>query len=101
MTRRFRIKTKQKLLGRNTYIPTDVPQVCSSVVLSLNKAEGRSSVASLKTPNNPSDAVLTLTNGGLKDKKLVLVYVINKDGKPLMPCKPTKARHLLKNNETM
>ena len=26
----------------------------------------------------------------------MLVYVLNKDGKPLMPCKPAKARHLLK-----
>jgi len=25
-----------------------------------------------------------------------MVYVINKNGKPLMPCKPAKARHLLK-----
>lgn len=25
----------------------------------------------------------------------MLVYVLNKDGKPLMPCKPAKARHLL------
>ena len=29
----------------------------------------------------------------------MLVYVINKDGKPLMPCKPSKARKLLKNNK--
>ena len=28
----------------------------------------------------------------------MLVYVINKHGKPLMPCKPRKARILLKNN---
>ena len=26
----------------------------------------------------------------------MLVYVLNKDGKPLMPCSPPKARHLLK-----
>lgn len=26
----------------------------------------------------------------------MLVYVLNKNGKPLMPCKPAKARHLLK-----
>ena len=26
----------------------------------------------------------------------MLVYVINKHGKPLMPCKPSKARRLLK-----
>ena len=27
----------------------------------------------------------------------MLVYVLNKYGKALMPCKPAKARHLLKN----
>jgi len=26
----------------------------------------------------------------------MLVYVLNKHGKPLMPCKPSKARKLLK-----
>ena len=26
----------------------------------------------------------------------MLVYVLNKDSKPLMPCKPQKARKLLK-----
>lgn len=29
----------------------------------------------------------------------MLVYVLNKDGKPLMPCKPSKARKLLKSNK--
>ena len=29
----------------------------------------------------------------------MLVYVLNKEGKPLMPCKPAKARKLLKNNK--
>lgn len=29
----------------------------------------------------------------------MLVYVLNKDGKPLMPCKPSRARKLLKNNK--
>jgi len=32
------------------------------------------------------------------DGPKVLVYVLNKNGKPLMPCKPTKARHLLEQN---
>ena len=27
------------------------------------------------------------------------VYVINKNGKPLMPCKPAKARKLLRNKK--
>ena len=29
----------------------------------------------------------------------MLVYVLNKDGEPLMPCNPTKARRLLKQNK--
>ena len=29
----------------------------------------------------------------------MFVYVLNKDGKALMPCKPQKARKLLKNNK--
>ena len=29
----------------------------------------------------------------------MLVFVINKQGKPLMPCKPSKARKLLKENK--
>ena len=29
----------------------------------------------------------------------VIVYVINKNGKPMMPCKPAKARHLLEQNK--
>ena len=28
-----------------------------------------------------------------------MVYVLNKEGKPLMPCKEAKARHLLKQNK--
>ncbi len=30
----------------------------------------------------------------------MLVYVINKHGKPLMPCKPSKARKLLKQKKS-
>ena len=29
----------------------------------------------------------------------MLVYVLNKDGKPLMPCKPRKTRKLLEANK--
>ena len=29
----------------------------------------------------------------------MFVYVINKNGQPLMPCKPQKARKLLKTNK--
>ncbi len=36
-------------------------------------------------------------NSHLKDN-MKIVYVLNQDGSKLMPCKPTKARHLLKSN---
>lgn len=29
----------------------------------------------------------------------MIVYILNKHGKPLMPCKPAKARHLLKDGK--
>jgi len=29
----------------------------------------------------------------------MLVYVINKNGNPLMPCKPAKAKHLLRDGK--
>lgn len=33
----------------------------------------------------------------LKEVNYLLVYILNKEGKPLMPCKPSKARKLLNN----
>ena len=49
----------QKLEERNTYTPTDVPQVCSNCGLLLNSPEGRDSTAGLKASSNNSDAALT------------------------------------------
>ena len=48
----------QKLVGRNTYTPTDAPQVRGNCDLSLNREETLS-VADLKTSSNNSDAALT------------------------------------------
>jgi len=45
----------QKLSKRNTYTPTDAPQVCSNCDPALNKTEGRSSVQDLKTFDNSSE----------------------------------------------
>ena len=45
------MREKQKLVGRNTFTPTDAPQVHSSVTLSLNREETLSE-QSLKTPSN-------------------------------------------------
>jgi 5-methylcytosine-specific restriction endonuclease McrA len=68
------------------------------VVGRLNSSERVGTVLSgVKTlPNNPKEQ--KLQPAGEPEAEL-LVYVINKNGKPLMPCKPTKARHLLEKNK--
>ena len=88
------MREKQKLVGRNTYTPTDAPQVRSSVTLSLNREETLSE-QSLKTPsNNPHvDLQSGMTGWDLK------VPVINMRNEPLMPTTPGKARKLLKQNK--
>ena len=84
----------QKLCGRDTYTPTSAAQACGSVAGWLNSSERVGTVlSSLKTPHNSSDEHLPQPAGGHKAD--TLVYVINKNGRPLMPCKPAKARHLL------
>jgi len=85
----------QKLEGRNTYTPTNAPQVrgnCDSVI--KHHCEVGEVLQSLKTLSNNSDVDLLQHTGG--HKATVYAYVINKNGQPLMPCKPAKARHLLK-----
>ncbi len=52
------MKTMQKLEERNTYTPTDIPQIRSNCDLSLNREETLS-VIDLKTFSNNSDAALT------------------------------------------
>jgi len=89
------MKTMQKLDGRDTYTPTDAPQVrsnCDSVI--KHDCEVGQVLQSLKTPSNNSDVDLLQHTGG--HNATMYAYVINKNGKPLMPCKPAKARHLLK-----
>jgi len=80
---------------RVTDTPWDVPQVPCNCGLSLNSPEGaRDSVAGLTTFLNNSDAELTPHKRETKGS--VLAYVLNRHGKPLMPCHPAKARMLLK-----
>jgi len=84
----------QKLCGRDTYTPTSAAQACGSVAGWLNSSERVGTVlSSLKTSHNSSDEHLLQPAGGHKAD--TLVYVINKNGRSLMPCKPAKARHLL------
>ncbi|MHB1470694.1 MAG: RNA-guided endonuclease IscB [Thermoplasmataceae archaeon] len=88
------MKEKQKLDRRDTYTPTDAPQVRSSVTLSLNREETLSE-QSLKTPSNNPDVDL---QSGMTGRDL-RVPVINMRGQPLMPTTPGKARKLLKQNK--
>jgi hypothetical protein len=84
----------QKLETRNTYTPTNTSLVRGNCDYALNR-EQHPSVHSLKTVSNNSEENQRQHTGGLK----VNVYVINKNGKTLMPCKPTKARHLLEDKK--
>ena len=75
------MREKQKLDRRDTYTPTDAPQVRSSVTLSLNREETLSE-QSLKTPsNNPHvDLQSGMTGRDLKTP------VINIRNEPLITC---------------
>lgn len=83
----------QKLEKRHN-TPTDAPQVrsnCDSVV-KHDCVVGQVS-QNTKTFSNSSDVDLPQHIEEVKPK--MYVFVLNKDGTPLMPCKPAKARHLL------
>ena len=73
------MKEKQKLDRRDTYTPTDAPQVRSSVTLSLNREETLSE-QSLKTPSNNPHADL---QSGMTERDL-WVPVINMRGQPIV-----------------
>ena len=83
---------RQQLDTRNTYTPTDVVLVGSNCDLSSNRDQSLS-VASLKTVSNNPEGHLPQYTEGLKAVK---VYVVSKEGTPLMPCSPCKAKNLLK-----
>ena len=81
---------------RPTDTPRNIPHVPGNCGASLNSPEGRDGVACLKTCDNNSDAVLTVTGQTGWNLRVSAVYVLNLRGKPLMPCSPGKARILLK-----
>lgn len=82
----------QQLEERNTYTPTDAPQVRCNCGLPLNREETLS-VVSLKTSSNNSEVdKLRKERQNLR----VSVYVLNMRGQPLMPTTSRKARILLK-----
>ena len=91
----------QKLRGRSPCesrgnTPTVITHDRSNCGLSLNDLKGRGSVAGLKTSLNNSDASLTAKGHAGQNPRVSVVYVLNKRGRPLMPCSPRKARVLLK-----
>ncbi len=86
----------QKLGERNTYTPTNASQVRSSVVVSLNREETLGEHDLKTCPNNLDGNQLS----GKREQDL-RVPVLNMRGKPLMPARPAKARHLLKEGKAM
>lgn len=86
----------QKLGERNTYTPTNASQVRSSVVVSLNREETLGEHDLKTCPNNLDGNQLS----GKREQDL-RVPVLNMRGKPLMPARPAKVRHLLKEGKAM
>jgi len=82
---------QQKLGIRNTYTPTDAPQVCSPVTNALNREETLSE-HSLKTVSTNPDVAQQSGRTGHNH----YVYVLNMHSQPIMPCSCGKARRLLK-----
>ena len=82
---------------RNTYTSMNTPPVHSNCEHHLNMTKGRSSDDVLKTFSNNSEVDLLQHTG--EHKVIMYVYVLNKDGIPMMPCKPAKARHLIQSKK--
>ena len=69
----------QKLDRRDTYTPTDAPQVRSNCGHALNRDESLS-VHGLKTLSNNPDVDLLQPTGGFKTIVSAFVFVLNIDG---------------------
>jgi N6-L-threonylcarbamoyladenine synthase len=89
----------QKLVKRNTYTPTNVSQVRSNCDQPLKALRERGGVSELKTLSNSPDATLTAKGQAEQNTSVSVVYVLNMQGNPLMPCKPQKAKKLLKSGK--
>jgi hypothetical protein len=88
----------QQLQGKLKNVPRNVPLVPCSTNSSLNKEETLSVKNKVLTCNNSEVDLPQHTEG---QKVSVNVYVISKDGKPLMPTTPRKARILLKEKKAV
>lgn len=84
----------QQLSEKLKNLPRDASQVPCSRSLRLNRDQSLSVADSLKnselSDNNPE------VNQSRKGEHSLLVFVLNREGKPLMPCSPSKANKLLK-----
>ncbi len=78
--------------------PTDAPQACSSVNPVLNRVEKLSVQGKVLALNN-LEVDLLQHKGGQGLRVPVIAYVLNKRGKPLMPCSARKARMLIKKGD--
>ena len=85
----------QKLETRNTYTPTNTSLVRSNCDSVIKHGQCDQVLQNLKTFSNNSEE----NQHQHTDGHNVIVYVLNKNGKSLMPCKPAKARHLLEQNK--
>jgi 5-methylcytosine-specific restriction endonuclease McrA len=77
-------------------VPTGASQACSSTSSSLNNLETDSEKSIVLDCNNPK---VNQQFNRTERKAINSVFIISKSGKPLMPCKPRKARHMLKKGE--
>lgn len=85
----------QKLNLRNTYTPLNASQVQCNCDLQLNKDQSLSVVDSKTNFNNPEVNQRLTNKQGLQPK----VFVLNFDGKPIMPTKPSRARKMLESGK--
>lgn len=87
------MQTVSKLSRALKNAPENASPVPCSVSPALNRLE-RVSVQDKVRMDNLGEENLRLPVGG--HKATTLVYVLNSNSSPLMPCRPAKARHLLR-----
>ena len=90
----------QKLSAKLKNVPVDIPHVCCSTNLGLNREETLSvsgRLKDVKLTDNNLDAALT----SVKRDKALKVFVINQNNKPIMPTTPRKARKLLESSKAI
>ena len=85
----------QKLQIELKNVPRDTSLVPCSTNLVLNRDENLSTQDKVLVCNNPEVNQRSTNNQGLQPK----VFVLNQNGKPLMPTKPSRARRMLQRDK--